>query len=107
MNELFTAAKNKEKDLRNKKIYSEFFQKGKGEKISTEKWLIKGNKGGECMRYSAYRQLSVSQEAAPDRSWHSLTDRGYGRNNVIHNENMPKKTENGEKLILMIKKTQQ
>lgn len=59
----------------------------------------------ECMRDSAYRQLSVSQEAVTDRSWHSLTDCSYGRNNVIQSDNMPKKTENGEELILMTKKT--
>lgn len=57
------------------------------------------------MRDSAYRQLSVSQEAVTDRSWHSLTDCSYGRNNIIQNDNMPKKTENGEEMILMMKKT--
>lgn len=96
-------AKNKKaKDLRNKKIHSELFQKGKGEKIST--WLIKQNKGGACMRNGAYRQLSVSQEGVTERSWHSLTDSSYERNNTIHNENMPKKTGNEEKLFLMMKK---
>lgn len=57
------------------------------------------------MRDSAYRQFAVSQESATDRPWHTLTDSSYGRNKVIHNDNMPQKIENGEKLILMMKKT--
>lgn len=104
MHYLFTVAKNNKKTDLKSKIHSKFFQKEKGEKISTQKWLIKGNRGGECMRASACRQLSVSQEAVTDRSWHNLPDSGCGRNNAIHNDNMPKKTEYGEKLVLMMKK---
>lgn len=56
MCDLFIVAENKkEKDLGNKKIHSEFFKREEVRRYPHKKWLIKGNKGGECMRDSAYR----------------------------------------------------